>query len=40
MDSVKVALGSRGMTVEAVRQCTKDRTECMFDFEFKAAIFA
>ena len=27
MDCVKVALGNRGMTVEAARQCTKDRTE-------------
>ena len=27
MDSVKVALGSRGMTMEAGRQCTKDRNE-------------
>ena len=25
MDGVKVALGNRGMTVEAARQCTKDR---------------
>ena len=25
MDSVKVALGNRGMTVEAARQCAKDR---------------
>ena len=25
MDSVKVVLGNRGMPVEAVRQCTKDR---------------
>ena len=25
MDVVKVALGSRGMLVEALRQCTKDR---------------
>ena len=25
MDGVKVALGNRGMTVEAVRQCVKDR---------------
>ena len=25
MDGVKVALGNRGMTVEAVRQCAKDR---------------
>ena len=24
MDGVKVALGNRGMTVEAVRQCVKD----------------
>ena len=27
MDDVKVALGNRGMTVEAVRQCAKDRKE-------------
>ena len=27
MDSVKVALGTRGMTVEAARQCMKDRKE-------------
>ena len=27
MDGVKVALGNRGMTVEAARQCAKDRTE-------------
>ena len=25
MDGVKVALGNRGMTVEAARQCAKDR---------------
>ena len=25
MGGVKVALGNRGMTVEAVRQCAKDR---------------
>ena len=25
MDSVKAALGTRGMTVEAARQCAKDR---------------
>ena len=25
VDSVKVALGNRGMTVEAARQCVKDR---------------
>ena len=28
MDGVKVALGNRGMTVEATRQCAKDRKEC------------
>ena len=27
MDGVKVALGNRGMTVEAVRQCAKDWKE-------------
>ena len=27
MDGVKVALGNRGMTLEAVRQCAKDRKE-------------
>ena len=27
MDSVKVALGGRGMTAEAVRQCAKARKE-------------
>ena len=27
MDGVKVALGNRGMTVEATRQCSKDRKE-------------
>ena len=27
MDGVKVALGNRGITVEAARQCTKDRKE-------------
>ena len=27
MDGVKVALGNRGMRVEAARQCTKDRKE-------------
>ena len=26
-DGVKVALGNRGMTVEAARQCAKDRKE-------------
>ena len=28
IDGVKVALGNRGMTVKAARQCTKDRKEC------------
>ena len=27
MDDVNVALGSRGMTAEAVRQCANDRKE-------------
>ena len=27
MDDVKVALGNRGMTVEAARQCAKDQKE-------------
>ena len=27
MDGVKMALGNRGMTVEAERQCEKDRKE-------------
>ena len=27
MDGVKVALGNKGMTVEAACQCTKDRKE-------------
>ena len=27
MDDVKVALDNRGMTVDAARQCTKDRKE-------------
>ena len=27
VDGVKVALGNRGMTVEAARQCAKDRKE-------------
>ena len=27
MDGVKVAFGNRGMTVEAARQCAKDRTD-------------
>ena len=45
MDVVKVALGNRGMTMEAARQCPKDRKECralvhMQLNEFHAAIFA
>ena len=27
MDGMKVALGNRGMTVKAARQCAKDRKE-------------
>ena len=27
MDGVKVALGNRGITVEAARKCAKDRKE-------------
>ena len=45
MDGVKVALGNRGMTVEAARQSAKDRKEWralvhMKLNEFHAAIFA
>ena len=45
MDGVKVALGNRGMTVEAARQCAKDRKEWralvhMYLNEFHAANFA
>ena len=45
MDSVKVALVNRGMTVEAALQCAKDRKEWralvhMYLNEFHAAIFA
>ena len=45
MDDVKVALGNRGMTVEAGRQCAKDRKEWralvrMSLNEFHGAIFA
>ena len=45
MDGVKVALGNRIMTVEAARQCAKDRKEWralvhMQLNEFNAAIFA
>ena len=44
MDGVKVALGNRSMTVEAARQCEKDRKERralihMQLNEFHAAIF-
>ena len=45
MDGVKVALGNRGMTVEAARQCAKDLKEWkalvyMKLNEFHAAIYA
>ena len=45
MDGAKVALSNRGMTVEAARQCTKDRKEWralvhVKLYEFQAAIFA
>ena len=45
MDFVKVALGSRGMTVEDVQQCTKDAEEWsalvhMLMIVFNAATFA
>ena len=49
MDGVKVALGNRGMTVEAAQQCAKDRKEWRAlvhmelspgTYEFHAAIFA
>ena len=45
MDDVKVALGNRAMTVEAARQCAKDRNERralvhMSLNEFHIAIFA
>ena len=45
MDGVKVALGNRRMTVEAARQCAKDRKEWralvhMLQNKFHAAIFA
>ena len=45
MDGVKVALSNRGMTVEAARQCAKDRKEWralryICNSKFYAAIFA
>ena len=45
MEGVKVALGNRGMTVEAGRRCARDRKEWralvrMQMIEFHAAIFA
>ena len=45
MVGVKVALGNRGITVEAARQCAKDRKEWRSLVhkllnEFHAAIFA
>ena len=44
MDGVKVALGNRGITVEAARQCAKDRNGWRAEVhkqlnEFHAAIF-
>ena len=44
MDGVKMGLGNRGMTVEAARQCAKDRKELgalvhMYLNEFHEAIF-
>ena len=39
MDGVKMALSNRGMTVEAPRQCAKDRKEWRALDEFHAAIF-
>ena len=44
MDGVNVALGNRGMTVEASRQCAKDRKEWrslvhMYLNEFHVAIW-
>ena len=45
MDGVKVSLGNRGMTIEAARQCAKDREALramvhMQLSEFHVAIFA
>ena len=45
MDGVEVALGNRGITVEATRQCAKDRKQWrglvhMQLNEFHASIFA
>ena len=45
MDDVKVALGNKGMPVEAAHQCTKDQKEWraqvhMLLNEFHVAIFA
>ena len=45
MDGVKVALGNRGMTVEAASQCAKERREWRALVhiqlnEFQSAIFA
>ena len=40
MDGANVALGNRGMTVEAVRQCAKDPREWRALDEFHLAIFA
>ena len=44
LDGVKVAMGNRGMTVEAVPQCAKigmgGETWCTCNNEFHAAVFA
>ena len=45
MEGVKVALGNRGMTVDAARRCARDRNQWralvrMQMIEFHAAIFA
>ena len=40
MDGVKVALGDRGMSVEAVRQCAKDKEWRALVIEFNVDIFA
>ena len=37
MDGVEVALGNRGMTVEAARQCAKDRKEWNATTEYQGA---
>ena len=39
MDGVKVALCNRGMTMEAARQCVKDRKEWCSDAKQKKRVF-